>query len=446
MLGLRGFVRTPGARMFLLVWAGQVVSLVGSGLTQFALGVWVFTVTGSPVQFALSVLCLAMPRIVFAPLAGPLIDRHDLRGMLIASDLAAALVTLALLLLASTGALALWHVYLAITLSAIASTVQRPAFTASISVLLPPEHYARAGGLVGLGPSLAAIIAPALAGLLYVRAGLPGVLLLDLASFLVAILALWRLRFPTREPDARHENDESLLRAALAGWRWLRAQPGLFRLLLVVSAANMLGITAEVLLTPYVLSFGSADLLGWLLAIGGAGLLAGSLLLSAWGGPRRLLRGVFGWEVVVCLTTILLGLSTGPWLLAAGVGVYFLAIALADGCETALWQRSVPIGLQGRIFALREAVTVAALPLGLLLTMPLAELVLEPRLQPGGAWAEGIGRLIGVGPGRGMALILVAAGLINLAVLAVGWASRPIRALDVASTASGTEQARARWS
>lgn len=432
MLGLRRFVRAPGSRVFLLVWGGQFVSLVGSGLTQFALGVWVFTVTGSPSQFALSVLCIALPRIVLAPFAGPLVDRRDLRGMLIASDVAAALVTLALLLAAGLNLLAVWHAYLAITLGAVAGTFQRPAFVASITALVSPEHYARVSGLVGLGPSLAAIVAPALAGLLYVQAGLPGVLLLDLASFLVAILVLLWVRFPTPEPNARGDADEPLLRSALAGWRWLRSQPGLFRLLLVLSAGNMLGITAEVLLTPYVLSFGSVNLLGWLVALGGVGLLAGSLLLSVWGGPRRLLRGVFGWEAVVCLATILLGLTTVPWLLAVGVGVYFLAVALADGCGTALWQRSVPLGLQGRVFALREAIAVAALPLGLLVVAPLAELVLEPRLQPGGAWAEGIGTLIGVGPGQGIALILVAAGLINLIVLGVGWASRPIRALDEA--------------
>lgn len=264
MQGLRGFVRAPGSRVFLIVWGGQLVSLVGSGLTQFALGVWIFSVTGSPTQFAFSVLCIALPRIVLAPLAGPLVDRRDVRWMLIVSDVAAAIVTLALLVLTSRDALAIWHAYMAITLGAVAGTFQRPAFIAAVSLLLSPEHYARASGLIGLGPSLAAIIAPALAGLLYVRAGLPGVLLLDLASFLIAILALLWVRFPALGPSGPHDVNEPLLRSALVGWQWLRSQRGLFRLLLVLSAANMLGITTEVLLTPYVLSFGSANLLGWL--------------------------------------------------------------------------------------------------------------------------------------------------------------------------------------
>lgn len=187
---------------------------------------------------------------------------------------------------------------------------------------------------------------------------------------------------------------------------------------------------AQRVLTPYVLSFGSADLLGWLASVGGVGLFCGSLVLTLWGGPRRLLRGVFTFEVIVCLMTLAIGLTTSPLLLTLSVLLYFVALSLGDGCATALWQRRVPHTLQGRVFALREAISVAALPLGLLLVAPLAELVLEPRLQVGGAWEDTLGGLVGTGPGRGMALVFVVAGVLNLLVLAVGWCTPPIRQLD----------------
>lgn len=435
MTGLAQFVRAPGARVFLLIWGGQLISLVGSALTQFALGVWVYVRTGSPTQFALSVICAALPRILLAPLAGALADRSDRRRLLILSDLGAALVTLALL--AAGDALAVWHVYAATALASAAGSFFHPAYTASVSRLLPAAHYGRAAGLVALAPSLAAIIAPAAAGLLFVRVGLPGILLLDLASFLVAVAVLLIVRFPIAPPEPGEALEEPLLRSAIAGWRWLARQPGLLGLLLVSAAGNFLGITTEVLLTPYVLSFGTAELLGWLVAVGGAGLLGGGLLLALWGGPRRLLLGIFGFEAVVCLATVAIGLTTAPAALALYVGGYFVAISLADGCATALWQRSVPDALQGRVFALREAIAIAALPLGLLITAPLAELVLEPRLQPGGAWAAGLGALIGVGPGRGLALVFVAAGLLNLAILLIGWASPQIRRLDEERRADG---------
>lgn len=429
MDGLLSFLRAPGARVFLLILGGQVVSLVGSALTQFALGVWVYAQTGSPTRFVFTVLCAALPRILLAPLAGSLVDRWNQRLVLIGSDLGAALVTLALALLALDDQLAVWHAYAAAALGGVAATFQRPAVVTSVSLLLDEAHYARASGLAALAPSLASIVAPAVAGVLYLSVGLPAMLLLDLVTFLVAVAVLLLVRFPPTPTPARTP-DEPLLRMAATGWAWLRAQPGLRGLLLVSAAANVLGITTEVLLTPYVLSFGSADLLGWLASIGGVGLLCGSLLLTLWGGPRRLLRGVFGFETIVCLTTLAIGLTTNPVLLSLSVWLYFSAISLGDGCATALWQRHVPLELQGRVFALREALAVAALPLGLLLVAPLAEFVLEPRLQPGGAWADGLGAVIGVGPGRGTGLVFVAAGLLNLLVLVAGWCTPRIRQLD----------------
>ena len=430
MVGLLAFFRAPGARIFLLLLGGQLVSLVGSALTQFALGVWVYTETGSPTQFVLTVLCAALPRILLAPLAGALVDRWDRRLVLIGSDLGAALVTMALALLALGDQLAIWHAYAAVTLGGVAACFQRPAAVASVSLLLDEEQFARASGFAALVPSLASIVAPVVAGVLYLHVGLLAVLLVDLASFLVAVAVLGGVRFPKLPTTAETTTEESLLRMAISGWAWLRAQPGLLELLLVSAAANFLGITTEVLLTPYVLSFSGADLLGWLVSVGGIGLLCGSLMLTVWGGPRRLLHGVFGFEVLVCLTTLAIGLTTSPLLLTLSVWLYFVALSLGDGCATALWQRRVPHALQGRVFALREAISVAALPLGLLLVTPLAEFVLEPRLQVGGAWANTLGAIIGTGPGRGMALVFVVAGLLNLLVLAVGWGMPPIRQLD----------------
>jgi hypothetical protein len=429
MHGLLAFVRAPGARAFLLILGGQLVSLVGSALTQFALGVWVYTQTGSPTQFVLMVLCAVLPRILLGPFAGALVDRWDRRLVLIGSDLGAALVTLALAAVALGDQLAVWHAYAVAALGSVAASFQRPAAVASVSLLLDEEHFARASGLASLVPSLASIVAPVVAGVLYLRVGLPAILLLDLASFLVAAAVLLVVRFP-RPSATADTTEESLLRMAINGWAWLRAQPGLLGLLLVSAAANFLGITTEVLLTPYVLSFESAALLGWLASVGGVGLLCGSLVLTLWGGPRRLLRGVFGFEVIVSVTTLAIGLTMSPVLLTLSVWLYFVALSLGDGCATALWQRRVPHALQGRVFALREAIAVAALPLGLLLVAPLAEFVLEPRLQVGGAWADSLGALIGIGPGRGMALVFVVAGLLNLLVLAVGWCMPRIRLLD----------------
>lgn len=399
-------------RSFLIVWLGQLVSLTGSALSQFALGVWVFERTASPTLFALGVLCAALPRILLAPLAGALVDRWDRRRVLIAADVGASLITAGLLLAQQLGALAIWHVFFAAALAAACGAFQRPAYTASISVLIPPRQLGRAAGLVEVAPSTAAIVGPLLAGWLLAGFGLAAVLLLDLATFLAALLTLIVARIPSPSLG-RRAAAASFWREAGAGWVFIRSQPGLRGLLLMATAGNMLGVATELLLTPYVLAFAGARELGMVAAAGGAGLLAGGSILAAWGGPRRLVHGLFAFELLVCLCTMLLGLTTAPVALAAVSCCYFLGIAMADGCATALWQRTVPLELQGRVFALREAIAFAALPFGLAVTAPLAELVLDPLL----------------GPGRGIALIFVLSGLINLGVLGAGWANPAIRSV-----------------
>ncbi|MCU0492873.1 MAG: MFS transporter [Chloroflexaceae bacterium] len=425
-----GWLRAGGMGVFFLVWGGQWLSWLGSGLSSFALGIWMYERTGSPTQFALTVLAITLPRMLLAPVAGPLVDRWDRRLVMLASDSGAALVTLVLALLLWAEQLAVWHIYLGMLLSAACGTFQRPAYAASVTLLVPTAQYGRANGLINFARSSADLAAPLLAGYLTLWLGLAPLLLLDVATFLVAAATLLLVRFPPTPPAPTTAGQPSLLREARDGWRYLRQRPGLFGLLLYTGAANFLGITTEVLLTPYLLAFSSADVVGWVASLSGAGLLAGGLLLSVWGGPAQRVRGVFGFELLVCCCMLVIGLTSSPWLIGAAVFVYFVAIGLSDGCATVLWQTQVAPDFQGRVFALRDMVGFAALPLGLLLSAPLAEFVFEPLLQPGGAWAGSLGQLIGTGPGRGIGLLFVLAGLFNLLVIGLAWRNPCIRYID----------------
>jgi MFS family permease len=398
-----------GWRVFIVVWCGQFCSWLGSSLTAFALGVYLFERSASPSLYAVSVVALVLPRIVLAPLAGPLVDRWDRRVVIILSDSLAAGVTMALVVLAWQESLTIWQIYLAITLNAACATFQRPAYAASVTQLIPAQDYGRANGLVQLARSSADLLAPALAGYLSVALGLGAILLIDLASFAVALVSSLLVRFPElqRETASKQQEDQapSIWREATAGWRYLRQAPGLLALLLYTGAANFLGITSEVLLTPYVLSIADAIALGWVASAGGAGLVVGAGVLSIWGGPRRRLRGVFGFELLVCACTLLIGVARTPQLLVAIVFVYFVAVALSDGCATALWQEQVAPDVQGRVFALREMVSYSALPLGLIVFAPLAEYGFAPVF----------------GAASGIAMVFLLAGTVNVLIIAVAW-------------------------
>ncbi|MGH2416294.1 MAG: MFS transporter, partial [Microcystaceae cyanobacterium] len=185
-----------GMRVFIVIWLGQLVSLVGSGLTNFALGVWVYQQTGSATQFALISLFATLPTVVFSPVAGALVDRWNHRWAMILSDTGTSLMTLAIAILLAFGRLEIWHIYLANTISSTFNAFQLPAYSAATTLLVPRQHLGRASGMIQLCQAAARLVSPILAGILLVTIQLQGIILLDFVTFLVALATLMSVRFP----------------------------------------------------------------------------------------------------------------------------------------------------------------------------------------------------------------------------------------------------------
>ena len=282
-LGVPGMMETFRVlRTFLIVWIGQIVSTVGSSLTGFVLGVWVYQQTGSATQFALIALCATVPSILPAPIAGALVDRHDRRTVMILADFGAAACTVTLALLYAAGVLEVWHIWAATGITAICGAFQGPAYGASLSMLVPPEHRARANGLMQTGQALA-IIAPVVAAGLVASIGVLGVIAIDLCTFAFAVVTLFIVLHPA---PARERGGAcgpgTLRREAAYGWEYLRERPGLFWLTVLFAFFNFFISISAVLVQPLILSFSSVGSLGWLMMAGGSGMLAGSLVMGAW--------------------------------------------------------------------------------------------------------------------------------------------------------------------
>jgi len=227
-----------GLRIFSVIWSGQLVSTIGSGLTGFALGVWIYEQTGSVTLFALNMLAFALPNLLVAPLAGALADRWDRRIVMILSDSGAGLSTLAIALLMLTNQLEIWHIYVATAFSSAFSTFQWPAYSAATTLLVPKQHLGRAGGMTQIGEAASQLISPILAGALYVTAGLESIILIDFATFAFAIFTLLLVRFPRPETTAEGEAGKgSLLQEALYGWKYITVRAGLLGLLLYFATA-----------------------------------------------------------------------------------------------------------------------------------------------------------------------------------------------------------------
>lgn len=426
-------VGSGGWRTFFTVWLGQVVSLTGSSMTNFALGVWIYQETGMATHLALTWLFAALPSILLSPLAGVLVDRWDRRVAMVLSDAGAGAATIALLLLFLTGRLEVWHIYVATAVSSAFQAFQWPAWMATTSLLVPRAQFGRASGLMQVGEGMAQIVAPALAGLMVATLGIGLIMVIDLVTFTTALVTLAVVRFP--RPRISDEGQasirEPLWRQALFGWHYIQARPGLLGLLGLLAASNFVLSMVHVLFTPLVLSMATVTVLGSLQSLGGIGFVGGSLLMGAWGGPRRRIYGIVGSMAFRGLLLLILGWTMNLNLLALGVFLYFVAMPVMQASSDAIWQSKVAADLQGRVFAFRRVIAWSTQPIAYLLVGPLVDGLMEPWMAPGGLLAGVLGRWIGVGPGRGIALAYVVMGLLTLIMAAAAVLSRRVRRVEL---------------
>lgn len=420
-----------GMRVFLVVWAGQLISTIGSGLTVFALDVWIYQETGSITLFALNMLAYAMPSLLLSPIAGALADRWDRRLLMILSDTGAGLSTLVIAILAFTHHLEVWHIYLATIVNASCGTFQWPAYSAATTLLVPKNQLGRASGMLQIGEATSQLIAPAIAGGILVTVGLQGVILVDFVTFLIAILTLSLVRFP--KPSVTAEGlagRGSIWQEAGYGWRYISVRPGLLGLLIIFAISNFVFGLMSPLIAPMILEISNAQVLGLLSSLMGLGMLVGTLVMSAWGGPKSRIHGVLAGMAIQGIFIMIFGIR--PWIPLMGLAG-FLAMffnPIINGSSQALWQSKVAVDVQGRVFAVRRMIAWSVMPLAYVVAGPLADQVFNPLLVEGGALANHLGFIFGIGAGRGIGLFITVIGLLSIIVSLSGYLFPRIRLVE----------------
>jgi DHA3 family macrolide efflux protein-like MFS transporter len=422
-----------GMRTFIIVWIGQAISIVGSSLTNFGLGVWIFQETGDATPFALTVLFGSLPRVFLLPVAGSLADRWNRRWLMILADTGNALATLAIVLLLYFGSLEVWHIYVLSVIGSALGTFQQPAYQASITMLVPKKHLARANGLVQTADSLGGILAPLLAGFLFVTIGLGGIVLIDFVTYFFAVLALLLVRIPQPKvgPSAEEEKG-TVARDVRFAWRYLHQRPGLLGLLFYYASVNFFLSTVFVLSGPLLLSQHDADVYGLVQMVLGIGGLLGGLVASTWGGPQKhLIRAALGGIALYMVGIIVAGLRIHPAFPAFGLAFTVFVVSIVQSVSNAIWQMKVAPEVQGRVFSLRYMLATIITPLAYVAAGPLADQVFEPLMLEGGALAStALGTLLGTGPGRGIGLIYVLSGVLVILISAIAYLTPRISWLE----------------
>jgi DHA3 family macrolide efflux protein-like MFS transporter len=423
-------IRLSGMTGFTVMWVGQVVSLVGSAMTSFAVMVWLWERTGRATPFALYGTATISTTIAASLLAGALVDRWDRKVSMALSDLAAALSTIAMLVLHRVNALEVWHLYALAAFTGFFGALQFPAFSAAVTVMLPKRHYARASAMRSMAETASGIFAPALAVVLLRLVGIRGVFVVDIVTFAIALATLLIVHIP--KPPAVSEaqaGKESIWKESLYGLRYLYERPPLFGLLIIFFVLNINLGFVNVLRTPLVLARTGGDevALGIVKSAVAAGGLAGGLVMIVWDGPKSKVRGIFAGMALVAISTIAMGLGHNVIVWAAAGGLTWMTLLIENSCSQAYWQSKVAPAVQGRVFAARSMLSGAAAPLAAVVAGPLADRVFEPQVSGGGFLGSAFGGIVGTGPGSGLSLMFLFSGILALVTAIIGYGVRAVR-------------------
>lgn len=409
---------------FTIVWLGQIVSVLASAMSQFGLTIWMFQKTESATALGLMQVFFITPFLIISPIAGVMVDRHNRKMMMMVSDLGAGIATTLILVFQWMGVLEFWHLYFAGVIYGLGMAFQWPAYSAAITSMVSKEQYGRANGMMSLIEAGPQVVAPLLAGALLPVIELTGILIVDVATFLLAIGALLIVHIPQparTEEGARGQG--SVLQEAAYGFKYIFARPSLLGLQMIFFFGNLFMGILFTLVAPMILSrtdnnslmFGSVQTAG---AVAG---VAGGIIMSAWGGFKRRVHGVLlGW-MFSGVGGAIIGLMGGLPVWIVGIMITSIVSPLVNASNQAIWQAKVAPDVQGRVFSARRLIAWLTNPIAPIIAGTLADYVFEPQMRATTALSQIFGGLVGAGPGAGMGLIIFAAGTLTILAGAAGY-------------------------
>jgi len=407
-------------RNFILFWLGQSLSQIGTALTGFGLGIWVYQQTEAVTQLSLVFFITILPGVLLTPFVGALVDRWNRRWIIFFSDCGAALITLVLVLLLMAGQLEIWHTYISAFCTSLCGCFQMLAKGAAIPMMVSKQQLRRVNGMIQLSAAVSRIAAPALAGLLISVVELQGLLWLDLGSYVIGLGTLLFVTIPQPETSFYSseiaEKTKSFFREIVDGWQVISSQLGLVILIAFMSFHSFVDALTNVLINPLLLSFSTTQILGTVVSIGGVGMIIGSLLMSVLGNSNRVFSSLMGWSVINGVGLVIAGLKPSVFTIAVGIFIWFLTVPFIFGTNQVIWQSFVSPGFQGRVLALVGSVTGFAGALGTISASPLADVLLEPLFAENGFGAHTVGQFIGTGKGRGIGFLMSLEGVLMLLV------------------------------
>ena len=420
-----------GFRAFLAIWVAQLVARIGNGLTAFGLAVHVYQQTGLSTSVAIVTAVAFLPSLLLAPIGGVLADRFDRRLLMILGDTCSALGLAAMLALFLTGTDTVALLCVCVAFSSICSSVMDPSYRATVSDLLTPRQYARAGGLVQLASASQYLVSPAIAGMLMATAGIETILVIDISTMLItvtAMLLVWRA-LRTRRPAAPAERPGFWAEFRF-GAAFLARNRGVTALMLLITGVTFCMGFLQTLLTPMLLELTSEDVLGLVMSIAAVGMLVSALAIGVLNMGARHSRYLVVGLLVAAVAVMLLGSTTSILLIGAFAFVFFATLPPLNTSVEVLVRASIPNETQGRVWGLVGLISQLGYIVAYAVSGPLADWVFNPLLEHDGALAGSVGAVIGTGPARGIGLMLILVGALIAVMALVISRNRSVREME----------------
>ena len=422
-------IKNKSYSTFLMIWFAQLIANIGSGLTAFSLGVYVFQKEQTATSVALVTLCSFLPSILLSPIGGVLADRFDRRMMMIIGDLGSALGLIFILATMQSGAIKLWQICIGVAFSSVFVALLAPAYKATVTDLLTEDQFSKASGLVQTAASSQYLLSPIIAGFLLNATNIETILIIDISTLAVTISAVFLIK-KNLQPVQKNRQTQHFLIDLRDGWKTVTSNKGIFHLILLLSAITFYIGFLQTLLGPMVLSFSDAQTLGMAKSVSAIGMLVSSLFIGILGIRQKYTAMLITGLSFAGLFFSLMGLKANIYFITGAGFLFFCALPFINTSADVLIRRHIPNEQQGRAWGIIGVVSQLGYIVAYGLAGFLADRVFNPLLMNGGLLAPTVGKIIGTGPGRGIGLLFIISGVFVIVLAVIVSGAQSIRDLE----------------
>lgn len=396
---------------FIIIWIGQLISSIGSGMTAFAVSIYVYQSTGSATLVSLAALLAFLPTILLNPVGGVLADRYDRRLMMILGDSLSALGLLFMLISIQTGHRGITPIFIGVTINSVFISLLEPAYRATVTDIISEENYAKASGLVQIAGTSKYLISPFIAGLILTVSDIRAILIFDIATIIITAFAVASVKKSIEVVKPINDNF-NFFKEFEAGVNSITSDRGVRSLVILMTFMCFFIAFIQTLMTPMFLAFADTKKLGIMESVSAVGMLVGSVIIGILNIKKNYSKILMVSLMAAGIFMALVGTTTNIIFIVVSCFLFFTVLPFVNTCADVLIRMKIPNDVQGRAWGMISVITQSGFIMAYAVCGALADYVFEPMFMEGGILAGNIGKLIGIGEGRGIGFMLIIAGII----------------------------------